>query len=87
MTYDESTLELVRGALIITLKIAAPMIIAGVIVGLAVSLLQSITQIQDQTLSMVPKIIAMVVVAALVIPWIAARLIEYAAELFTLGSS
>jgi len=84
MHYDEAMLELIRDALIITLKIASPIIVAGVVVGLVISLLQSVTQIQDQTLSMVPKIIAMILVAALVIPWIAARLIEYAADLFML---
>ena len=49
MNYDESTVELVRQALFITLKIAAPILLAGILVGLVVSLLQSITSIQDQT--------------------------------------
>lgn len=84
MHYDESTVELVREALVIVLKIAAPILLAGIIVGLGISLLQSVTSIQDQTLSFVPKIIVMVVAAAVLIPWIAQRLIEYAQELFTL---
>ncbi len=82
MQYDESAVELVREALIITLKIAAPILLAGLVVGLIVSLLQSVTSIQDQTLSFVPKIVVMVVAAILLIPWIAQRLVEYAAELF-----
>lgn len=84
MAYDESTIELVRQALIIVLKIAAPILLAGIVVGLGISLLQSVTSIQDQTLSFVPKIIVMVVAAAVLIPWIAQRLVEYATELFTL---
>lgn len=84
MNYDETTVELVRQALFITLKIAAPILLAGILVGLFVSLLQSITSIQDQTLSFVPKIVVMVVVAAVLLPWITRRLVEYSAELFGL---
>lgn len=81
MPYDESTVELVRDALFITLKIAGPILLAGLIVGLVISLLQSVTSIQDQTLSFVPKIVVMIVAAAILIPWVAHRLVEYAAEL------
>jgi flagellar biosynthetic protein FliQ len=83
--YDDSSIELVRTALIITLKIAAPILIAGIVVGLVVSLLQSVTSVQDQTLSFVPEIVVMVLAAAVLIPWIAQRLIEYAADLFSLS--
>lgn len=83
MSYDDATIELVRQSLIITLKIAAPILAAGVLIGLLVSLLQSVTSIQDQTLSFVPKIIVMIVVAALLLPWITQRLLEYTAQLLT----
>ena len=86
MHYDETSVELVRTALIITLKIAAPILLAGIVVGLVVSLLQSVTSVQDQTLAFVPKIVVMVVAAAVLIPWIAQRLVEYAASLFSLSS-
>lgn len=81
--YDESTVELVRQTLIITLKIAAPILGAGVVIGLIISLLQSVTSIQDQTLSFVPKIVVMIVVAALLLPWITQRLVEYTSDLLT----
>jgi flagellar biosynthesis protein FliQ len=83
--YDDSAIELVRTALIITLKIAAPILLAGIAVGLVVSILQSVTSIQDQTLAFVPKIVVMVLAAVVLIPWIAQRLIEYAADLFSLS--
>jgi len=83
VSYDDSTIELVRQSLIITLKIAAPILAAGVLIGLLVSLLQSVTSIQDQTLSFVPKIVVMIVVAALLLPWITQRLLEYTAQLLT----
>ncbi len=85
MHYDESSVELVRGALIILLKIAMPILLAGIVVGLVISLLQSVTSIQDQTLSFVPKIVVMIVAAIVLIPWITAKLVEYAMSLFMLG--
>lgn len=85
MHYDASAVELVREALLITLKIALPILIAGLVVGLAISLLQSVTSIQEQSLSFVPKIVVMILAAAVLIPWVAQRLIEYAAALFRLG--
>ena len=84
MHYDEAAIDLAREMLIITLKIAAPILAAGVLVGLVVSIFQSVTSIQDQTITFVPKIVIMIVVAILLLPWIAARLVEYAAELLTL---
>jgi flagellar biosynthesis protein FliQ len=84
MNYDESMVQLVREMLVVALKIAAPMLAAGVVVGLVVSIVQSVTSVQDQTLTFVPKICVMMIVAALLIPWIIQRLVEYAAELFRL---
>jgi flagellar biosynthetic protein FliQ len=64
-----------------SIKIGAPILAAGILVGLVISLLQSITSIQDQTLATVPKIIVMVGAAIAVLPWVVQRLIEYAGEL------
>jgi len=64
-----------------SIKIGAPILIAGMAVGLVISLLQSITSIQDQTLSTVPKIVVMVIAAIALLPWVVQRLMEYAAEL------
>jgi flagellar biosynthetic protein FliQ len=84
MPYDESILEIVRQTLIVTLKIAAPMLVAGIVIGLVISIMQSITSIQDQALSLVPKIVGMIVVAALLLPWIAQRLLDFSSEMFLL---
>jgi flagellar biosynthetic protein FliQ len=84
VSYDEITIDMVRQALFITLKICGPILAAGVVVGLLVSIFQSVTSIQDQTLSFVPKIIVMILVAAILTPWIIQRLIEYSQELLTL---
>ncbi|MBX3357232.1 MAG: flagellar biosynthetic protein FliQ [Phycisphaeraceae bacterium] len=84
MHYDDSTVELVRWTLVLTLKVAAPILAAGVVVGLVISIFQSVTSIQDQSLSFVPKIIVMGLVAVLLTPWIVQRLVEFASEMFTL---
>ncbi len=85
MLTDDATIFLVREALWVAIKIAAPLLGAGVLIGLVISVLQSITSIQDQTLTLVPKIVAMVVVAAILVPWIVERLLTFAGELFTLA--
>ena len=84
MIYDETTTELVREALILSMKIAAPILLAGVIIGLVISLVQSVTSIQDQTLTFVPKIVAMVAVAVLTLPWVIFRLMEFTHEMLLL---
>ena len=81
---DDSAVELVREMLIITLKIAAPILLAGILVGLVISILQAITSIQDQSLALVPKIVAMIAVAVLLLPWIVERLVEYTQNLLRL---
>lgn len=85
MNYDATSVELIRQTLIVALKIAAPILIAGVIFGLVISIAQSVTSIQDQTLSTVPKIVVMVVAAIILLPWIIQRLMDFASMLFSFG--
>ncbi len=84
MSMDQSTIEMVQQALVITLKVTAPILAAGVLIGLVVSVLQAVTSIQDQTIATVPKIIIMLVVAILLTGWIVQRLVDYSGILFTL---
>lgn len=77
--------DLVRHTLIIALTISAPMLIIGLVVGILVSLVQAVTQIQEQTLSFIPKIVAMVAAAILLMPWSAQQLMDYSREMFTSG--
>ena len=83
MYYDDNIIDLVREMLIVTLKIAGPILLAGIVVGLIISLFQSITSIQEQTLTFVPKIVAMLIVTVVLLPWIIQRLIEFTVEMFT----
>lgn len=86
MTLDQAT-DLVRQSLVLVLVVSAPMLLIGLVVGVIVSLIQAVTQIQEQTLAFVPKIAAMIVAAALLLPWIAQRLLDYAAMAFSGGLS
>jgi flagellar biosynthetic protein FliQ len=80
-----SALDLVQHTLVLALLISAPMLLIGMVVGVAVSLFQAVTQIQEQTLTFVPKIAAMVVAAVLLLPWILQKLLDYSAALFGEG--
>ncbi len=70
-------LELGRDAFWMALVTSAPILVIGLVVGLGISLFQAVTQLQEQTLSFAPKIAAMVVAAAVFIPWIAEQMVAY----------
>ncbi len=84
MTLDQST-ELIRQALLVALFVAAPVLVVGFVVSLVVSLLGAVTQVQEQTLSFIPKIVAMVVCAIVLLPWIGQHVIEFARVAFGEG--
>ena len=84
VTLDHAT-ELVRHTLVLTLLIAAPVLAAGLIVGFVISLLQAVTQIQEQTISLIPKLIAMAACVALLLPWMGQHVIEFARMVFSDG--
>lgn len=81
---DDTVIHIVRDTLIVSVKIATPILVTGVVVGLVISIFQSVTSIQDQTLSFVPKIIAMIAVTAVLVPWIVSQWMQFANELFQL---
>lgn len=56
---DTQVLELVSGAMLVVSKLAGPLLISALVIGVAVSLLQTVTQIQEMTLSFVPKLVGM----------------------------
>ena len=76
------TLDMGREALLMVLLVGGPVMGIGLLVGLVIALFQSMTQLQEQTLSFVPKIIAMIGLAIVLVPWLAGRLLEYARVLF-----
>ncbi|SDT46062.1 flagellar biosynthetic protein FliQ [Paenibacillaceae bacterium GAS479] len=64
-------------AILVTLKASAPMLIIGLIVGLIISIFQATTQIQEQTLAFVPKIVAVFAAVLLFGPWILSTLVDF----------
>lgn len=64
-------LDLARTAIWVTIKIAAPVMLAGLAVGFVVSLFQALTQIQEQTLAFIPKILSIFIVLLLTLPFMA----------------
>ncbi len=83
MFVDDTLLEYIKITLILVLKIGLPILVGGIIVGLIISIAQSVTQIQEQTLTLVPKIVVMAGIAVVIMPWIAQRLSEFAVYMFS----
>ncbi len=75
--------NLMMNALELALLISAPMLLFGLVVGLAVSIFQAVTQIQEMTLAFIPKILAIVLSVALFFPWMLQIMLTYTTELIT----
>ena len=76
-----TAIELARAALVLTLTIAGPMLFGALITGVVIGLMQALTQIQEQTLTFVPKIIVMGITLLLSFPMIGAALGDFMAVL------
>ncbi len=71
-----------KEAIELTLTVSMPLLLVGLIVGLVVSIFQAATQIQEMTLSFIPKIVAMFLALLFAFPWIMERMITYTREIF-----
>ena len=74
-------IELGRQALMIAFMVAAPMLATGLAIGLTVSILQAATQIQEQTLSFIPKIVGMMAALFIFLPWMLTTIRGFAQQL------
>lgn len=77
MLGGEYILQVVREGLYLVLLVSAPCVLASLVVGLLVSLVQATTQIQDPTLTFVPKLVAVMAALAVCGPWIGAQVVRY----------
>jgi len=84
VTVDQAV-DIVREALSLMLMLSMPILGAALVIGMAVSVFQAMTQIQEQTLSFVPKIVGMVIVTILVTPWIATLIMDFSKKMFSGG--
>jgi flagellar biosynthetic protein FliQ len=73
----EQAIEILRSLISTSLLIIAPILIVAVLVGVAISLFQSVTSIQEQTLTFVPKVIAIGMVIVFTAPWILRQLMQF----------
>ncbi len=74
-------IEVIREAVYVLMLIAAPSMIVALIVGLAIALLQALTQVQEATLTFVPKVLAMVITLVVALPFMIQTLTDFANKL------
>jgi flagellar biosynthetic protein FliQ len=74
-------LELIRHAVMLGLMVSAPLLLVALLVGVLVSLFQAVTQLQEQTLTFIPKLVAIGLVAVLSLPWMLRQLTQYVVEM------
>ncbi len=80
----DHVVEISRAALLMTLKLSLPLLLVGLVVGLVVSLFQAVTQIQEQTIAFVPKLLVVMLTLIFLLPMLLGWTVEYTRE--TIGS-
>ena len=78
----EYLIRVAREGLYLAILLSAPIVLAALAVGLVVSIVQATTQIQEQTLSFAPKLVAVMLALAIASPWIGTQLVRFFAALF-----
>ncbi len=81
---ETNVIEIMQGALIVTLKLAAPILILSMSVGLIISILQTTTSIQEQTLTFVPKLIIIFITIAFFFPYMTHTILDFTREMYIL---
>ena len=79
---QDTVVNICVSAMELALKIGLPLLLVGLVIGLVVSVFQAVTQIQEQTLSFIPKIIGLAVVLVVAGPWMMGQLITWTQELY-----
>jgi flagellar biosynthesis protein FliQ len=80
---EDVVIQLVVGAVELALKVGLPLLLVGLAVGLVISVFQAVTQIQEQTLTFIPKILATVAVLIIGGPWMLDQLLSYTIDLWS----
>jgi len=79
---QDTVVNLATQAMTLALKVAGPMLLVGLVIGIAVSLFQAVTQIQEQSLTFIPKIVGLAVLIVVLGPWMLGQLVDYATNLY-----
>jgi flagellar biosynthesis protein FliQ len=70
-------IDLIRHAVFLAMLVAGPMLLVALLIGVLVSLVQAVTQIQEQTLTFIPKLIGLALMFVITLPWLLSQLVEY----------
>jgi flagellar biosynthetic protein FliQ len=79
---QDTVVNLATQGMMLSLKIAGPILLLGLIIGLLVSIFQAVTSIQEQSLSFIPKIVGVAVLIVVLGPWMLNQLVSYAQSLY-----
>ncbi len=79
----EYVVKLGQDTLLLVLHVAGPILVVALVVGLAVSIFQAVTQIHEMTLTFIPKILAVAAVMIFLLPWTLRRLIDFTVGLYS----
>lgn len=79
---QDTVVNLASQAITLALSVAGPLLLASLLIGLVISVFQAVTQIQEQTLSLIPKIVGIVLVIVLLGPWMVNKMVTYTANLY-----
>lgn len=77
----DQAVELGRGALFLAMELLLPVLLAGLVIGILTAVLQAATQVHEQAIGTIPRLAVIVLVLALVLPWMLSSLSDYAREL------
>jgi flagellar biosynthesis protein FliQ len=80
---QDTVVNLASQAMSLAFKVAGPLLLMGLAVGLLVSIFQAVTQIQEQSLSLIPKIVGIAVIVVVLGPWMLGQLVAYTTNLYT----
>jgi flagellar biosynthetic protein FliQ len=80
---QDVVVSLATQAMSLALKISLPLLGVGLLVGVVISIIQAVTQIQEQTLAFIPKVLAMAAVLVIGGPWMLNQLLSYTSELWS----
>ncbi len=80
---QDTVVNLASQAMSLAFKVAGPLLLGAMVVGLLVSIFQAVTQIQEQSLTLIPKIAALAVIVVLLGPWMLDQLVVYTTNLYT----
>jgi flagellar biosynthesis protein FliQ len=80
---QDTVVNLASQAMSLSLKVAGPILLVALVIGLVISVFQAVTQIQEQSLTLIPKIVGIAVVVVVLGPWMLGQLVSYTTNLYT----